>query len=84
MRITVRWFARLREQAGVEAETLAFEDPVPTLERLREHLAAARPALAEQLRTGPVLCAVNREYAAAGTLLRDGDEVAFLPPVTGG
>jgi molybdopterin converting factor small subunit len=28
--------------------------------------------------------AVNREYAAADTLLRDGDEIAFLPPVAGG
>lgn len=84
MKIAVRYFARLREAVGVETETVAFEDPAPTLERLREQIAARHPAIAQQLRTGPVLCAVNQEYAPAGTLLREGDEVAFFPPVTGG
>jgi molybdopterin converting factor small subunit len=33
---------------------------------------------------GSISCAVNEEYSRLSTLLRDGDEVAFLPPVSGG
>ena len=56
----------------------------PTVGRLREHLADRAPALADFLRGGTLLVAVNREYAAATTVLKDGDEVALFPPVTGG
>lgn len=84
MRITVRYFALLREQAERESEELEWREPAPTLERFREHLAVRTPALAATLRERPLLCAVNREYAAAGTVLKDGDEVALFPPVTGG
>jgi molybdopterin synthase sulfur carrier subunit len=84
MKFTVRYFAVLRERAGVAAEVVAWEGPAPDVARLREHLAARGPALGGLLRSGSLLVAVNREYAAAETPLRDGDEVAFLPPVTGG
>jgi molybdopterin converting factor subunit 1 len=84
VKLTVRYFAVLRERAGVESEVLAWDGPAPDVERLRAHLAARAPALGELLRGGSLLVAVNREYAAPGTPLRDGDEVAFFPPVTGG
>lgn len=84
MKITVRYFALLRERAGRESEEVAWEDPAPTLGRFRRHLAERSPALGEVLRERPVLCAVNREYAGEDTRLADGDEVALFPPVTGG
>ncbi len=84
MRITVRWLAALREQAGAETLELAWEGGAPTVEQVRERLAASYPELAPLLREGPLLVAVNREYAAADTVLADGDELALLPPVTGG
>ena len=84
MNVTVRYFALLREQVGRESEELAWDDAEPTVERLRRHLAGRVPAGAGLLRGGTLLVAVNREYAAAGTVLEDGDEVAFFPPVTGG
>jgi molybdopterin converting factor subunit 1 len=84
MNVTVRYFAVLRERAGVDAEVVAWDGAAPDVGRLREHLAARGPALGELLRSGSLLVAVNREYAAPGTPLRDGDEVAFFPPVTGG
>ena len=84
MRITVRYFALLRERMGRESEVLCWDDAEPTVGRLRGYLADRAPALAELLRGGTLLVAVNREYAAADTVLGDGDEVALFPPVSGG
>ena len=84
MKITVRYFAMLRERMGHESEVLSWEDAGPTVERLRRHLAERAQALAAMLREGTLLVAVNREYAAAATVLKDRDEIAFFPPVTGG
>jgi molybdopterin converting factor subunit 1 len=84
MKITVRYFALLRERAGRDSEELSWDDAEPTVGRLRGHLADRAPALAAILRGGTLLVAVNREYAAADRALKDGDEVALFPPVTGG
>lgn len=84
MKITVRYFALLRERAGTDAEVVEWQDAAPHVGRLRELLAARTPAIAPLLRSGSLLVAVNREYAAAETPLKEGDEVAFLPPVSGG
>ena len=84
MKITVRYFALLRERLGVESEVLTWESAAPTVGALREHLADRAPAHAAVLTARPLLVAVNREYAAPQTLLKDGDEVALFPPVTGG
>ena len=81
MQVRVLLFGSLREAAG--AKELAVELPArATVIALRELLTASQPgfeALAGRLRV-----AVNREFAAADALLADGDEVAFLPPVSGG
>lgn len=84
MKITVRYFALLREQAGCDTEVVDWPEAQPTVGRLREHLAGRRPGLAPLLGASQILAAVNREYARAETALRDGDEVAFFPPVAGG
>lgn len=84
MKITVRYFALLRELMGRESEVLSWDDAEPTVERLRLLLANRVPASADFLRGGTLLVAVNREYAAGGTVLKDGDEVALFPPVSGG
>ena len=77
MSIRVRYFASLRERVGrgedeIEAEGVATVADVWA--RLNHDLR-----LPEN-----VLFAVNMDYAEAGAPVRDGDEVAFFPPVTGG
>lgn len=84
MKITVRYFAQLRESMGRESEDLSWEAAEPTVEGLRRHLADRDPAGAALLQGGTLLVAVNREYAAADTVLGDGDEIALFPPVAGG
>lgn len=81
MKITLKLFGSLREAAGTR--TLELELPAGAkIEDLREALAARLPGAA---RFGPrVAVAVNQELAPPGTALAEGDEVALLPPVSGG
>jgi molybdopterin synthase catalytic subunit len=75
VRVTVRLFAGLREQAGWSRREL---DDVATV-------ADVWPALALGIdEPDGLLYAVNRSYADHGHELRDGDEVALIPPVSGG
>ncbi len=79
LRVTVRCFASVREILGTEV--LQVEVPAGTgVEALRQILGAKAPLL---LRL-PLAFAVNRDYARAETVLKDGDEVAFIPPISGG
>lgn len=81
MRVTVRLFARLRDIVGrgeLEREIGAGA----TAQTLWDGLAAEHPALAPYGRV--ISCAVNEDYAALSTPVDDGDDVAFLPPVSGG
>jgi len=81
MRIRVRLFARLRELTG-EGELERDVADGATARTVWDALAGEFPALEQY---APVIsCAVNEEYAKFGTRLNEGDEVAFLPPVSGG
>ncbi len=82
--IQVRYFARLRETLGCGAEDLEAQgiaDVAGLVARLQGRGGAWREALIEG---EAVLVAVNQELASRETPIRDGDEVAFFPPVTGG
>jgi molybdopterin converting factor subunit 1 len=80
VRVTVKLFARLREIAG--AAELERDVEVATLGGLWEQLAREYPAMAPY--RGSISGAVNAEYARMDAPIQDGDEVAFLPPVSGG
>jgi molybdopterin converting factor subunit 1 len=81
VRVTVRLFARLRDIAG--AAELAREIPSgSTIGNVWRQLATDFPELRPYERS--ISSAVNLDYARMDTELRDGDEVAFLPPVSGG
>ena len=78
MNIQVLFFASLKEHLG-KAETRLEISSSQTVAALWKKLSAGKEALPEQ-----ILFAVNHEYVHAGYQLKDGDEVAFFPPVTGG
>jgi molybdopterin converting factor subunit 1 len=81
MRITIRLFGRLRDMAG--ASELQREVPAPaTVAAAWELLAAEFPQVAPYARS--VSAAVNADFAKMSACLSAGDEVAFLPPVSGG
>lgn len=81
MLITVRLFARLREIAGAPELTVVVPERA-TVQDAWQSLAERFPALAAY--AGTVSCAVNEDYARMNAALKNGDEVAFLPPVSGG
>lgn len=83
--LSVLYFARLKEAFGRGSERLQLPASVGTVAALREHLRARGGAWETELVPGKaVRVAVNQDMADAETPLRDGDEVAFFPPVTGG
>lgn len=81
MVVTIRLFARLRELAGA-AELPRDVSPGATARSVWDTLVGDYPDLAPY--TSSISCAVNEEYARWTTGLEDGDEIAFLPPVSGG
>jgi molybdopterin converting factor subunit 1 len=81
MRVTVRLFARLRDLAGSGELVRHVADPA-TVRTVWQGLVTEMPALQEYERTMSV--AVNADYAKMSAQVNDGDEVAFLPPVSGG
>ena len=81
MRVTVRLFARLRDLAG-SGELLRDIASPATVETVWRSLVDEMPDLRAYERTMSV--AVNADYAKMSAKVQDGDEVAFLPPVSGG
>ena len=80
--INVLFFAQVRELTGCDRLTL--DEVFPSVEALRQHLAARNERWALALEEGKLLAAVNQTLVSFDSPLTDGDEVAFFPPVTGG
>jgi molybdopterin converting factor subunit 1 len=81
VQVRVRLFASLREAAGTSELRLELPAGASPEEAWRQ-LVAAHPALAP--RRPSLACSVNRRYEPFDTALSDGDEVVFIPPVSGG
>ena len=81
MRVTVRLFARLRDLAGAGEMVREVAAPA-TIEQIWRSLVKEMPALGDYERTMSV--ALNTDYSRMTATVKDGDEVAFLPPVSGG
>jgi molybdopterin converting factor subunit 1 len=79
--VTVRLFARLRELAGASELRREVADGSTALD-VWNGLSAEFPSMADYTRA--ISVAVNEEYARLSASVRDGDEIAFLPPVSGG
>ena len=76
MEVTIRLFAVLRERAGAREVTLELPDGARVADAIR--------ALSEIAEGLPLVMAVNREYAPEDRVLEPGDDLALVPPVSGG
>lgn len=83
MKVTVKYFASVREALGRGDEVMVTD--APTLAALRDQLIARGGAYAQALARGrAVRMALDQVMSDESAALRDGGEVAFFPPVTGG
>ncbi len=81
----MRFFAQIREQLGCDRLELQWDSDLATLAALERKLVEIRGAEWERaLGQENLIRAVNQCVTQPGAELRDGDEVAFYPPVTGG
>lgn len=80
MRVTVRTFAAARDAFGFDTKEMVVQGS--SLADLRESLAKTFPAARDVLRSCRL--AVNLEYAGDGAPIKEGDQVAIIPPVSGG
>lgn len=80
--INIRFFAFLRERLGTDTLDYEFTDEKTVSDIKKKLIARGEPwtLLAEQ----DVLIAVNQTLTSESSLVSDGDEIAFFPPVTGG
>jgi molybdopterin synthase catalytic subunit len=81
MQVTVLFFGALRDVMGKASDSVQLPDGA-SLETLLEHYLDHSPKLKEMVPS--LAMSVNQEYATRGARLRDQDEVALLPPVSGG
>lgn len=81
VRVKVLFFGRLKDVVGQSEESLDVHD-ASTIEQLFALYSDRIPELAKY--RSSVVASRNQEFAAWNTLLHPGDEVAFLPPVSGG
>ena len=79
MRISVLYFGVLKDVMGRSRGEMEMEAGASVAELVAVHRGLAKAAVWDS-----IAVAVNQEYARAGDVLKDGDEVALLPPVSGG
>ena len=85
MKIRILYFALLRDAVGRESDELDVPAEGNTAGALREWLIAqGEPWAAAMANRRRIRAAVNQEMAEDDAAVKDGDEVAFFPPVTGG
>jgi molybdopterin converting factor subunit 1 len=81
--ITVKYFASLRTVAGKEEEQFDLGSET-TLEKLSYEISKTAPKISEMIRGNNLMVSVNLDVVQSGAIIKDGDEVAFLPPFSGG
>jgi molybdopterin synthase sulfur carrier subunit len=84
MSLNILYFASLREALGVGHEELALPAGIASVSALRQHLAARGDAWRVLVDSKSLRFAVNQKMAMTDSVIVDGDEIAFFPPVTGG
>ncbi len=79
----ILYFARLGEQLNASSEELILDD-INTVRHLVEHLQDRGEPWSSEFESGRVLVAVNQEMSDFDSVIKESDEIAFFPPVTGG
>jgi molybdopterin synthase sulfur carrier subunit len=82
--IDVRYFANIRESLGVSHEQVSLPTTNTVAGLIAQLIAQHGASWQQAVGTTRVLAAVNHELVPHETTIKDGDEVAFFPPVTGG
>ncbi len=83
--LKVLYFARLREAVGVAQEDISPPEAVVDMNGLMAWLAARGGAWQQEFAgSRPLRAAINQELVPNTATFKDGDEIAFFPPVTGG
>ncbi len=81
--IKVLYFATIKEKLGTESETVPYQEGM-TLAQLLSELSGKHPGMGELTASKRFLYAINQEVSEPESLLKDGDEIAILPPLSGG
>ena len=81
--ITVKFFASLKTIAEREEDHIEIENSI-SMDQLSEIISKTSPKMGNIIRDKKVMISVNQEMADSDTIIHDGDEVAFLPPFSGG
>lgn len=81
MKIKVKFFASYKEAVGRDELDMEIEDET-NVSQLLVAVKAKHPAIGDLME--PLIVSVNKEYADFDKVLKEGDEVALLPPVSGG
>ena len=81
--ITVKYFASLKAIAEKEEEQIEIQSSI-SMDQLSDIISKTSPKMADIIRDNKIMISVNQEMADANTVIHDGDEVAFLPPFSGG
>ena len=82
--LSIVFFAQTREIIGQGELSLPFQPEFTDLESIRHHLANTNDKWDLALTREKLIVAVNQEMSPWDTPIKDGDEIAFFPPVTGG
>jgi|TARA_B110000495_G_C22577592_1_gene347211 molybdopterin converting factor subunit 1 len=81
--ITVKFFASLKTIAEKEEEQIEIQSSI-SMDQLSDIISKTSPKMGDIIRDNKIMISVNQEMADADTIIHDGDEVAFLPPFSGG
>ena len=81
--ITVKYFASLRSLAGKDEEQFSMGSKT-TLLKLSHEISKTAPKIGEMILGEKVMVSVNLDVISLNAIIKDGDEVALLPPISGG
>jgi molybdopterin converting factor subunit 1 len=81
--VTVKYFANLKQMAGKDEDQFDIKEGT-TLAQLSDMIEQLVPQLGDMVREKKVMISLNYDVVSLDTVVKDGDEIALLPPFSGG